>query len=328
MTPPEDPKADPASVPVSDPSAPSSDPPSFPIDGLEEPPVRQTTSFLVLQFFIFPLSIVAVCVTVFVIFGLIASEGKGPRQYLDEVRTGSANRRWQAAFELTKVLQAHKDPALKDPRFVDEAVRTFSESAGDDPRVRRYLALALGRLGDRRAVPALLQAAKDSAADGPHADPETQIYSVWALGAIGDPSAEPELVELARSEDAGVRKTAVHALGSFPGEESRTTLVSALGDRIEDVRWNAAVALARRRDPAAAPVLLEMLDRAHLGAIAGMTEEQRGDTVLQAIEAAAVVPDPRLRPPLEALRDRDASLKVREAARVALEGRRAASPAS
>jgi hypothetical protein len=91
MTPPEDPKAD---HPVSDLSAPLP-------EGSEEPPVRQTTPFLVLQFFIFPLSIVAVCVTVFVIFGLIASEGKGPRQYLDEVRTGSANRRWQAAFELT-----------------------------------------------------------------------------------------------------------------------------------------------------------------------------------------------------------------------------------
>jgi HEAT repeat protein len=319
--PPDDSKAPPVSDPPVTVSAP--EPVS---DPLAEPAVRQSTPFLVLQFFIFPLSIVAVCVTVFVIFGLIASEGKGPRQYLDEVRTGSANRRWQAAFELTKVLQAHKDPALKDPRFVDEAVRTFRESAGDDPRVRRYLALALGRLGDPRAVPALLQAAKDSAANGPHADPETQIYSVWALGAIGDPSAEPELLELARSEDAGVRKTAVHALGSFPGEESRRTLVDTLGDPIEDVRWNAAVALARRRDPAAAPVLLEMLDRAHLGAVAGMTEEQRVDTLLQAIEAAAVVPDARLRAPLETLRDRDASLKVREAARAALEGRPALRP--
>jgi HEAT repeat protein len=321
MNRPEDPKAEPVSLPVSDPSTPLP-------EGSEEQPVRQTTPFLVLQFFIFPLSIVAVCVTVFVIFGLIASEGKGPRQYLDEVRTGSANRRWQAAFELTKVLQAHKDPALKDPRFVEEAVRTLRESAGDDPRVRRYLALALGRLGDRRATAALLETAKDSAADGAHTDPETQIYSVWALGAIGDPAAEPALVELARSEDAGVRKTAVHALGSFPGEESRATLVAALADPIEDVRWNAAVALARRRDPAAAPVLLEMLDRAHLGAIAGMSEEQRVDTLLQAIEAAAVVPDPRLRAPLESLRDRDASLKVREAARAALEGRPTPSPAS
>jgi HEAT repeat protein len=282
----------------------------------EEP--RQSTPFLVLQFFIFPLSIVAVCVTVFVIFGLIASEGKGPRQYLDEVRTGSANRRWQAAFELTKVLQAHKDPALKDPRFVEEAVRTFSQSAGDDPRVRRYLALALGRLGDRRAVPALLQAARDSAANGPHADPETQIYSVWALGAIGDPQAEPALAELAGSEDAGVRKAAVHALGSLPGDGPRTALTHALEDGVEDVRWNAAIALARRRDPASVPVLLEMLDRTHLATVEGMSEEQRVETLLQAVEAAGVVPDERLRAPLESLRDRDPSLKVREAARTAL----------
>jgi HEAT repeat protein len=293
-----------------------------------EPPVRQSTPFLVLQFFIFPLSIVAVCVTVFVVFGLIASEGKGPRQYLDEVRTGSANRRWQAAFELTKVLQAHRDPALKDPRFVDEAVRTFQESASDDPRVRRYLALALGRLGDRRAVPALLQAAKDASPDGAHADPETQIYAVWALGAIGDPEALPGLVELSRSEDAGVRKTAVHALGSFPGESAHAVLVKALEDTVEDVRWNAAVALARRRDAAAAPVLLEMLDRAHLGAVPGMTEEQRVDTLLLAIEAAAVVPDPRLKDALARLREGDVSLKVREAARAALQGRRPASSAS
>ena len=129
--------------------------------------------------------------------------------------------------------------------------------------------------------------------------------------------------ELAHSEDAGVRKTAVHALGSFPGEESRTTLVRALGDPIGDVRWNAAVALARRRDPAAAPVLLEMLDRAHLGAISGMTEEQRVDALLQAVAAAAVVPDARLRASLESLRDRDASLKVREArAQLSKDGRR------
>jgi HEAT repeat protein len=312
-------------TPPSDPTAPPA--PPVPIETEPEEP-RQSTPFLVLQFFIFPLSIVAVCVTVFVVFGLIAAEGKGPKQYLDEVRTGSANRRWQAAFELTKVLQAHRDPALSDPHFVDEAVRTFSESASDDPRVRRYLALALGRLGDRRAVPALLQAAQDSAPSGAHADPETQIYSVWALGAIGDPQGEPTLIELARSEDAGVRKTAVHALGSFPGEASRIPLVAALSDGTDDVRWNAAVALARRRDPAAAPVLLEMLDRAHLDTVAGMTADQRVEALVQAIEAAAVVPDARLRPVLESLRDHDPSLKVREAARAALEGRTTPSPSA
>src|SRR5689334_1460447 len=106
----------------------------------EEPPARQSTPFLVLQFFIFPLSIVAV----FVIFGMIASEGKGAREHLAEVRTGGANRRWQAAFELAKVLQAGKDPALTDATFTGDVVKVFDEAGNDDPRVRRYLALALG----------------------------------------------------------------------------------------------------------------------------------------------------------------------------------------
>jgi HEAT repeat protein len=283
-----------------------------------EAPPRQTTPFLVLQFFIFPMAIVAVCVTVFVIFGLIASEGKGARAYLDEVRTGSANRRWQAAFELSKVLQARKDPALAEPGFATELVRVFDGAAADDPRVRRYLALALGRLGDAHAVPALIRAA-DPQADAT-ADPDTQVYAVWALGAIGDPEAIPTLVKIAASEDAGLRKAAVHSLGSFPGDAARAALLKALNDPVEDVRWNAAVALARRRDPAAVPVLLQMMDRGHLATIPDLNDEQREEAILLAVQAAGVVPDPGLRAALEGLRDSDPSVKVRAAARAALEG--------
>jgi len=299
--------------------------PSPPADGTAQPEPRQTTPFLVLQFFIFPMAIVGVCVAVFVVFGLIASEGKGARDYLNEVRTGSANRRWQAAFELSKVLQAHKDKALSDPRFIDEVARTFDEAQRDDPRVRRYLALALGRIGDPRAVP-LLRKALALVAEGP-IDTETQIYAVWALGAIGDPSALPDLLRLARGEDAGLRKAAVHALGSFPSEEAREALAAALNDPVEDVRWNAAIALARRKDPRAVPVLLQMIDPAHMTQVPDLTTDQREDAVLQAVAAAAAFQDePEVRSALERLRDRDPSMKVREAARRALTARPGVAP--
>lgn len=287
-------------------------------------PERQTTPFLVMQFFIFPMAIVAVCVTVFVIFGLIAADGRGARDYLNEVRTGSMNRRWQAAFELSKVLQAGKDPALKDPTFVGEVVRLFDDSTEGDPRVRRYLALALGRLGDPRAVPSLLKVAND-----PGADPETLIYSVWALGAIGDPGAIPSLVAVARHEDASLRKTAVHALGPFAGSEAEAALVAALADPVDDVAWNAAIALGRRGDARAADALLELLDRSHVAKAAGdapdaMSMEQQDEVLLQAVAAAQKTPDARLDGRLEALRDSDPSPKVREAAGTALASRRSA----
>ncbi len=292
-----------------------------PENGGPEAPERQTTPFLVLQFFVFPMAIVAVCVTVFVVFGLVASEGKSARDYLAEVRTGGQNRRWQAAFELSKVLQGGKDPALKDPRFVSEAVALFQESRTDDPRVRRYLALALGRLGDPSAVPALREALGEDEADS-----ETIIYSVWSLGALNDAASVSDLVRLAGHQDPGIRKAAVHALGGFPAPEAVLALREALADAADDVRWNAALALGRRGDPAAVPALAPMLDRRALQASGvGVSSEQADEVLVQAVAAAAATRDPGLRPALEALRDGDPSLKVRDAAARALAS---ASPSS
>jgi HEAT repeat protein len=286
----------------------------------EEASARQSTPFLVLQFFVFPMSIVAVCVAVFVIFGLIASDRKAPRDYLAEVRTGGGLfnvKRWQAAFALANALGSEKDLARKDPQFAEDLVKLFEESKEDDPRVRRYLALSMGRLADPRVVPALRKVLQEDEAGR---DAETLIYSIWALGALGDPAAEPDLLRLAESEDAGIRKTAVHSLGAFPSGEARAALVKAAGDPVADVRWNAAVALGHRRDPAGTPALLQMLDRASLASVPGITPEQQEAALLEAATAAGVSGDAALRPALESLRDKDPSLKVREAARKALEG--------
>jgi HEAT repeat protein len=299
------------------PEAAAAAPPAQPAaseDGAE--PRRLGTPFLVLQFFLFPMAIVAVCVAVFVVFGLIANEGKGARDYLDEIRRGSANRRWQAAFELSKVLQAGKDKALADPRFVPDVLDAYKAAGSDDPRVRRYLTLALGRLHDPRAVAVLAPVARGEDANS---DGETQVYAVMALGAIGDPSAAATLLPLASSPDPGLRKAVAHALGSLPSDESRAALVRMLQDEVEDVRWNAALALARRGDAAAAPVLLTMTDREHMGAVAGLSDVQREEAMLEAIRVARVVPDPTLRGRLERLRASDPSLQVREAAAASLE---------
>ncbi len=285
----------------------------------EEPQERKSTPFLVLQFFVFPMAIVAVCVSVFAIFGLIASGEQGPREHLLELRRGGGmfnNKRWQAAFALAGALENDKGALRGDTRFAAELVQTFEESKQwDDPLARRYLVLALGRLGDRQAVPALRRAFSDpeAASDSP-----TRIYAVWALGAIGDPSGVVEVLEAARSEDAGLRKAGVYALGGFREARARAVLIGALEDGVADVRWNAALALARQGDAAAVPVLRQMLDRTQLAGVPGLTREQADAAVEQAVAAAALVRDPELRASLERVRDGDPSLKARAAAQKAL----------
>jgi HEAT repeat protein len=142
---------------------------------------------------------------------------------------------------------------------------------------------------------------------------------VWALGAIGEKAAIPELVVLATDEDPGIRKTAVHALGVFRSDEATAALGGALGDPVDDVRWNAAVALARHGHPAAVPVLAQMLDRGQLARSEAVTPDQTEGILLQAIAGAALLKNAGLTARLTELGNDDPSLKVRAAARRSLE---------
>jgi HEAT repeat protein len=95
-------------------------------------------------------------------------------------------------------------------------------------------------------------------------------------------------------------------------------LAHGLEDPVEDVRWNAALALARQKDARAAPVLGQMLDRERLSKVEGLRPDQAREALLSAITGAALLSDPSLQPALEKLRASDPDLKVREAAREAL----------
>ena len=202
-------------------------------DGAE--PRRQGTPFLVLQFFLFPMAIVAVCVGVFIVFGLIANEGKGAREYLDEIKSGSANRRWQAAFELSKVLQAGKDKALADPRFVPEVLDVYRNAAGDDPRV---LGTIDAVMEDLMADGLLLRYRTETGVDGLAGDEHPFLAcSFWLVSALAHAGRREQAEELmdrlcGLANDVGLLSEEYDAAhgrmaGNFPQAFSHLTLVQA-----------------------------------------------------------------------------------------------------
>ncbi|HZI63238.1 MAG TPA: HEAT repeat domain-containing protein [Thermoanaerobaculia bacterium] len=296
---------DPTAAPPTETSPPSaSSPPSAP----PAPERREGPLRLVFGLFVVPLIVVLLCVAVFIGFGWVAYERQGVSDYLNDLQSFWPNRRWQAAYELSKILAADPEALNNEPGAVAEVRRQFADAVSD-PRVRRYLALVLGRTRDRQALPLLTQAA---AASNP--DPETRIYALWSLGAIGDPAALPALREALTDSDAGVRKTAAFALGSLGDPRAVSNLEPLLADPVPDVRWNAALALARLGSPAGVAVLEQMLDRSLLAQVPGITSEQQEEAMISAIGALAAARGDAARPLLDRLAESDPSLKVRQAA--------------
>jgi hypothetical protein len=270
---------------------------------------------VVLQFFIIPLVIIGTAAGIFLLFGLLTEESRTASEYLAEVRTGSKTRRYQAAYELSKYLVYKKDEARAEPGFAMELARVFADLKGQEPEVRRYLALALGHLEDPRTVDALLGGLDD-------ADSETRIYSIWALGAVRDPRAVQPLAGILSDADPGVRKMAAHSLGNLGDPSAGPALQEALDDPVADVRWNAALALGLLGDPAGTQVLLAMVDRSVLDRVEGITPAQKREAMVNAIRVLAALEGPGTEELLQRLAADDPDLEVRSAALSALQALR------
>ncbi|MCC7417672.1 MAG: HEAT repeat domain-containing protein [Acidobacteria bacterium] len=274
---------------------------------------------LAVQFFLVPLAVVAVTVLVYVGFRSLLTDARTPQDYLLEIQRGGSERRWPAAYELSRLMA---DPAVRADRTLAPALVQAFEASTGDPQVRRYLALAIGRLDPPLPADAIASLAR--ALEEP--DSETRISVIWALGSSGDPAVVPRLMPLfnAQGNDPGIRKMVVYALGALPGDAQLDTLRTALADEVPDVRWNAAVALARHGSREGVPVITQMLDRGYVEQavkIAVRQDEDRdpiADVMISGLRAAASLKDQSLRPVVASLSQSDQSLKVREAALQAL----------
>jgi len=274
---------------------------------------------LAVQFFLIPLTVVAVTVAVYVGFRSLLADDRSPKDYLAEIQNGGSDRRWPAAYELSRLMSNPKVRA--DKALAPALVKAFQDSK-NDTEVRRYLALAIGRLDPPlppQAIAELTQALDDP-------DSQTRISVIWALGSSGDEAVVPRLIPLYTAEqtDPRIQKMTVYALGALPGDAQVDTLRTALHDSTPDVRWNAAVALARHGRNDGTDVLHQMLDRAYVERTVKRDVRQDedidpiADVMISGIRAGAALKDTSLKLAIETLSHEDRSMKVRQAALEAL----------
>src|SRR5262245_50514783 len=139
---------------------------------------------IAVQFFLIPLLVVGATALVYIGFRSLLSEDRTAEEYLTDIRSGGSNRRWPAAYELSRLMADPEFVKREEAKLAPELTKAFADSRNDDPRVRQYLALTLGRLtpplpADARTL--LVEALNDQ-------DSQTRISAIWALGSSGDPA--------------------------------------------------------------------------------------------------------------------------------------------
>jgi len=267
---------------------------------------KETPRSILFQFVLFPLGIVLVAVGIFFLFGKLATEQHTIPDYLNTIRSGSSHERWQAAYQLSKSLK--RGEASRYPNLEQDVAAIYEQSKTDDPRIRRYLSMVLGTLGDRRATPVLLDGLNDR-------DPDNRIYVLLALGELRDPAAIPRIEQSANDPDKDVRKTAYFTLGEIGDPLAVPALQLGLHDDVPEVRWNAAMGLSRFNDARAVPVLREMLDRSRLNEVRDMREDQKEDVMVMAMAPYVRLGGADARADLQRIAAADPSLRVRAEAK-------------
>ena len=278
---------------------------------------NQTEKKSVLQvvihsFFVVPFIIAIFAVIIFLVIRLMTTEPNSARDYLEDVKIGGTTKRWQGAFELSKLLSNPK-MIPKDEMFVNEMISTFEYSSNDrDKRIRQYLAIAMGATKDERYSSTLINAIEST-------DIGVVQACAFALGNIGDTKAIEPLKKILSDSDPQVRLHGVIALGKIGGQSSIDPLRKMLTDIEPNIRWDAAIGLAKQKDSSGRSILLDLLDRKYLNSFPNVDEKEKVQVILVTISVSHFVQNQELKLKLERLMNEDLNLKIREAARIALE---------
>jgi HEAT repeats len=266
------------------------------------PPVEPPSAGFVVQLFVIPALVVVVVILVWLLFGKLAGGERDPMEYVRQLRSPTAN--WRLAYELASLIQ--NDPNIgSDPTVLGELVDLLSYDLdhGKDPELTQYLALTVGafrtldaRTEKGQAVDPLAVLSRALEAKN---DLKVRMAAVASLakqaarmnGQLDDPTAVAALGAAAAGDDPDLRQLAVYALGFCGGP----TAAKLLQERVQSdddrfVRYNAAVALARRGDATALATLREMLSTPDLDKVitqAGTSGKQNKieSIQLEALEA-------------------------------------------
>jgi hypothetical protein len=295
---------------------------------LVEPP---SAGFLV-QLFLVPALIVGIIVTVWLSFYWLAQLGNDPQASVRALRRNTEGR-WQAALNLANDLRGLGGAKLKaDTMLAAELASILNDevksgrpvggsyAAEQSRELCVYLCRALGEFTVPEAAGPLVTHTGDAA------EPEIAQAAVEALAVLAtnlaatsrsftDPAAVTAAVIAAtRSDNKNLRTSATFSLGVVGGDGARSRLTVLCEDSDDNVRYNAALGLARLGDPFAYETLGEMLGLPDVPVKNENPEAQaeryrRAMVVVNALKGVGLLVDETGEPPPDAIVEAIAGLR-------------------
>ncbi len=265
---------------------------------------------IVHSFFIIPFLIAVFCVILFAGMHLLTRENRTVYDYLEDVKAGGVTKRWQGAFELSKIL-ANPKLLPEDTRFYDELIGAFEQARHDDNRVRQYLALAMGRTERTEFLQPLL--------DGLKAEKEENLPAIiYAIGMLKQKESAKYLYDFLAHPNARIRSIATVALGNLGDRASIKQLKKVLGDSEPNVRWGAAISLANLDDDSGKEILLQLLTRSYYESYEQVDQNEVKNLILSTIDACQKLDNNDLNVAIKQLAESDPNMKIRARALEAL----------
>ena len=279
---------------------------------LTTPEEQSRVYVLFYSFFLIPLMITVIGFLFFMVVQFVTFESGNPQEYLTQIKIGSASKRWQSAYELSKIL-SDPDKVPLDDQFKNSIISAFEKSLYDDPKVRMYLALAMGRTGDDVYGASLLTALNDKNA-------EIVTAAIQALGLIQYSPAVAQLSVMATSSEfQPVRLASVISLGQIGEDSSLPLLKNLLDDEEANIRWDAAIALAKMGDSSGSIIINSLLNRAYYNNFKEIDSWETEKAILVAIQLSSQLGGEQFKLNLLTLAKEDPNMEIRNAALKTLE---------
>ena len=259
------------------------------------------------SFFLIPFMIAIFGAIFFLLFRFITYETNDASELLNQVKVGSATKRWQSAYELSKVLN-NPETIPEDVSFKNQMISAYDHSINDDPLVRAYLAIAMGATGDQFYAEELVNGLEDESR-------ESRLAAIQAVGMVRSELAVVQLIDVIDNSDyQDERLAATMSLGFIGDSRAIPKLNELLEDDEPNIRWDSAIALAKMGEESSVPIIENLMDREYLMTFPELDYKEINKVIMTAIETSSLVLDNRFEPRLVELARSDESLTVRDAA--------------